>query len=152
MERSGDIVQTDAVHPLASQAFKQCKRTYKDDLNSHSSDLFQPTQSLCMCVYTCVLRRAGGSEVSEMCSLFHFTHPLDFCLGSRGSSRDCLLQCWTNSLLFPSLFPSSTAPQLSKPLLPYPFPHTQTFLFFLHSWLRVVGVCHCVLMPGDRRS
>ena len=43
---------------------------------------------VCVCVCECL---GGENEVSEMPSLFHFTHPF-FYLDSWGPSRDCLLQ------------------------------------------------------------
>lgn len=87
MDRSEGIVQNEMVPPLASQTFIQnVKTTYKDDLNSGSVDLFQPTQTLSVCV--CV---GGENEVSEMPSLSLFTNPF-FYLDSWGPSRDCLLQ------------------------------------------------------------
>lgn len=61
-------IEVKVLSKMKSQTFTQnVKTTCKDDLNSGSVDLFQPTQTLSLCVCACV---GGENEVSEMPSFF----------------------------------------------------------------------------------
>ena len=79
---------------------------------------------LCVCV-ECV---GGENEVSEMPSLFHFTHSFFF-LDSWGPSRDCLLQWYTASPV-PSVptGPPLHGPSVLTPICLNPHPPTYTYI------------------------
>lgn len=84
------IVQNEPGHPLASQALTQNRK-------EHTRTLLQPTYSNSHHLSGCVVWVGGGggggrNTVSDVCSLFYFTHSLNFCWESWGPSGDQLLQ------------------------------------------------------------
>lgn len=99
------------------------------------------TMSMCICV-------GGGSDVSKIYLLFHFTHPFNFCLDSWGSSSDCPLQWQTNLscslLFFPVLHGLST---WLNPLCKPPSSHNTHIFSLSHHWEFLICfiVFYCLL-------